>query len=136
MLIVLAAVLAMAYVTFFTDWFRSEPIRLSHRFFAGGRGNSAGGRWTFYVQPKQPISTLNVFRASDVSGAKPKSLWHMVSGSKPVPIEAFDYGERIPGMKPFVAGTAPEPLLPGEEYIVRVEMGKKHGEMKFAVPTN
>ncbi len=125
----------MAYVAFFTDWFRSEPIRLSHRFFAANRGDPAGGkRIVFFLQPKQPISTLKVIHAADAASPKPKTLWHMVSGTKPVPIDAFDYGERIPGMKPFIAGTAPELLVPGEEYIVRVEMGKKRGELKFAMP--
>ncbi len=131
-----ALILAASYVAFFTDWFRSEPIRLSCRFFPVQRGNPAAGhRAVFYVVPKQPISSLTVLPSTEAAAPKPTLLWHMVASSKPVPVEAFDYGEPVPGMKPFVSGIVPGPLVPGGEYIVRVEMGKKRGELKFAVPT-
>lgn len=136
LLLVVAATLAVAYVAFFTDWFRSEPIRLSHRFFAANRGGPAvAPRVVFYVVPKQPIASLKILRAEDATATAAKPLWHLVADkAKPVPVEALAYGEAVPGMKPFVAGFPPGPLMPGAEYLLIVEADKKRGELRFTVP--
>ena len=132
---VLAALLAAAYVAFFTDWFRSGDIRLSYRFFAGDRSSAGAPRVVIYVVPKQPMASLKVYPAAEADSPKSIPIWHMVADKSGKPVSSFAYGEPVPGMKPFVSGIVPGPLVPGGEYIVRVEMGKKRGELKFAVPT-
>jgi hypothetical protein len=59
-------------------------------------------------------------------------LWHLIAGTNSVPIERpFIYGQRIPGMKPEVAGARAQLLQPGVTYRLFVTDGSAKGQHDF-----
>jgi hypothetical protein len=131
----IAAVLALVFVTFFTDWFKPRPIRLSCRFFVADKNSTTGpSRVVFYVYPALSVSSLKVVsEAEAATNQRPHALWHLTSTAGSPPVTDFSYGEALPGMKLFAA-QPPEALAAGGNYRLIVESGKKRGELKFQVP--
>ncbi len=136
---VLLLVLGGVYVTWFTDLFRTESLRI----VAVPRPATNRQR---QVDPNQPpvhpvsftfnrkceLTAIKVVAADDLATNKfPVVLWHLVSDSNSVPTRSFIYGQPIKGMHPAVARMRPEPLAAGVKYVLKVEAGNTHGEVAF-----
>ncbi len=121
-LISLAAVLAAAYVYYFTDWFRSEQIRIKFR----------NNPEVFVFDPPAELTSIKVFRSSELATNKyAHALWNLVATNKTATVRAFSYGSAVPGMKPAVDKTHAEPLQPNETYKLVVESSTTRGEKEF-----
>jgi hypothetical protein len=136
---VLLVLLASAYVTWFTDLFRPQTIQIIP-VIRPVRSTAKP------VDPNQPqvypvsfafnrkcdLTSVKVVAADDLATNKhPVALWHLVSESNSVPTRSFIYGHKIKGMEPAVARMRPEPLQPNVEYVLQVEAGKLHAQVKF-----
>jgi hypothetical protein len=58
--------------------------------------------------------------------------WQLISDSNSVPTRAFRYGQNIPGMKPKLKDTKPDPLQPGVTYRLLVEAGSIKASADFS----
>ncbi|MDB6025870.1 MAG: hypothetical protein JWM68_2093 [Verrucomicrobiales bacterium] len=121
-LVVTALAMGAAYVFYFTDWFRGEKIRIKFR----------NNPELFVFDPPVELTSIKFFRSSELATNKyAHPVWSLVATNKVAPVEAFGYGFPVPGMKPAVAKTKAEPLLPNETYKLVVEAGKATGEKEF-----
>lgn len=131
MLIALAVVLGGFSLYLNKDWFardriqiydRSRPVRAVFR--RGSPDDSAIDPIVFGFDRKLKLTMLKVVALSALETNKyPLPVWHLVSDSNSLPIKAFTYGMRIPGMRPAVEGVRPVPLEPGEKYRLLIEAG-------------
>jgi hypothetical protein len=129
---------AIAYVVFFTHWFRPQIIStISHssRFLRAARGArgsepalifSLGG---YYELTDVKVVSLAEFQTNKLT----LPLWHLVSESGSDSISTFSYGENISGMDPATESALPEPLKPGVAYRLFVAAGKARGQHDFYV---
>lgn len=130
-LVLAALILGAAYAYNFTDWFAKKKIQIKIRDLPG-RGSPASGGIIFYLEKEYQLTSLKVVSADDAKTNKfPRALWYLVSSSNSVPVADFSYGAPIPGMKPKIAGLAPEPLRAAGSYRVFIEAGKLKGEKEF-----
>lgn len=147
-LLALAALgVAVIYYYLYKDWFTPAEIQIFHRVTenrqpargprGGGRGGADLGPWTvaFGLNQKMRLTSVRVVSLADLATNKyPHALWHLVSDSNSVPVKAFTYGQRIPGMRPRVAGVPPERLNPGAEYRLLIEGEGKKAQHDFKMP--
>jgi hypothetical protein len=112
------------------DWFRSEPIQITHRvspWMRGAPGRRAdplnrGNTVVFAFNAFYCFNDIKVVVAADADTNKyAHPLWHLVSSSNSVLTMNFAYGERIRGMMPEVKGAITDPLEPGVQYRLLVE---------------
>ena len=138
-LTVVAVILAAIYVYAFTDWLRSETIQILYKVrpvrvtiaFADP-DQPAVYPVTFAFSGRYELTSIKVVAASDLATNKhPYPLWHLVSDSNSVPTKSIVYGYPVKGMKPAVARTRPEPLLPDVEYVLLVESGDIKSQTNF-----
>jgi hypothetical protein len=135
----IAALLATAYVCFFTDWFNKETIQIIPQIRPGRAssiprdpGSAPVCLVSFAFDGKYKFTSVKVVAAGDLATNKyPTPLWHLVSDSNSVPIKAIVYGYPIKGMKPAVERTRPEPLEADVSYVLMVEAGKVRGQTNF-----
>ena len=86
----------------------------------------------FYLDKEYPVTSLKVIGVADAATNKyPHALWQMVAESKPVVLTDFIFGRPIPGLKPEIAGVAPEPLQAGVNYRIVLESPKIKGVKEF-----
>jgi hypothetical protein len=64
-----------------------------------------------------------------VDGSTPKVMWELVGQS--LPTESLLYRRVPPGMRPLVAGSDAEPLVPGAPYRLIIEAGRRRGTNNF-----
>jgi hypothetical protein len=136
---VVAAILAVIYAAYFTDWFRAVSIPIVAQTRVGRPMNI--GRPTdeppasvvsFLFDRAHRLTRVQVVAADDLATNKaPTALWSLVSDSASVPTKAFLYGLPIEGMKPALPRSHPQPLLPGIEYVIQVQAGKLKGRTNF-----
>lgn len=136
---VVLVLLASAYVTWFTDWFHSETIQIIP-VIRPVRANAKSADpnqpqvypVSFAFNRKCELTSIKVVAADDLATNKhPVALWHLVSESNSVPTRSFIYGHPIKGMNSSVPRMRPEPLLPDVKYILQIEAGKTHAQVKF-----
>ena len=135
-LIVAALLLACVYVYHFTGWFKTKTIQISYteRSFLS-RGPAWPGQPTilfgFGGQPYQ-LSEVKVvpLEAGQINPAA-VPVWHLISDSRSAPVEFFTYGQNLPGMKPAVPGSRPEPLETNVTYRLWLRVGSLTGQCDF-----
>jgi hypothetical protein len=87
---------------------------------------------TFGFNKKYKLTSVKVVSAQDLSTNKyPRALWHVIEDGKSVPVKAISYGKPAPGMKPAIPDLMPDPLEPGQEYVVFVEAGSIKAHTNF-----
>jgi hypothetical protein len=139
-LILVAFVLAVVYVFFFTDWFKPRTIHIFHtsRAFRPQlqRGNTSP-TLTFVLNRPCKLTEIKVFPLAELE-ANPNALpvWHLVSSSNSVPLKLFAYGQNIRGMQPAVPGTHPQPLETNVAYRLFLAAGKIKGRHDFEIGGN
>jgi hypothetical protein len=131
----LAAIVAILYITYFTDWFKPKKIQIMWRISAaGGRGATQGPNIVFYLNHPYPITSLKVVETDEALTNKyAHALWNVVANPAPVVTNTFNYGAAIPGMKPQIATALPEPLQSDISYSLLVEAGNLKGEKAFEI---
>ena len=144
MLTLVFVLLAGIYVYFFTDWFRSQPIRISHvarpeltrRIGARVKaGNQNTAIVTFGLDARYQLTEIKVVCLAEwETNHFALPLWHLISDSNSVPIKMFPYGVAIRGMKPAIAGSWPQPLEPNVTYRLFVSAGSHKGQHDFTPP--
>jgi hypothetical protein len=144
-LIILAVALGGFSLYLNKDWFAGDVIQIHSRsrparagFFRRGKrpANTATDPVFFAFDRKLKLTSLKVIPVSDIETNKyPHPIWDLVAATNSVPITDFAYGMRIPGMRPRVQGATPDPLVPGANYRLLVEVGRLKAEHDFvAVP--
>lgn len=134
-LVLFAALLGVIYVIFFTDLTAKKEIQIKYGNLRSMDDNAPPGVFFRLDHPYQLVSVKVVSVSDAATNKTPHTLWHLVAQKKPAKITGFAYGHPIPGMAPFVAGTAPEPLQPDEKYRLIVQDDKKvSGEINFDPP--
>jgi hypothetical protein len=136
MLIVAALLLACVYLYHFTGWFKTKTIQISYteRSFLS-RGPARPGQPTilfgFGGQPYQ-LSEVEVVPL-DAGQINPAAVpvWHLIADSRSAPVEFFQYGQNLPGMKPAMPGARPEPLATNVTYRLLVRVGSLKGQCDF-----
>ncbi|HXJ71205.1 MAG TPA: hypothetical protein VNM37_00085, partial [Candidatus Dormibacteraeota bacterium] len=140
MTIALAA-LAGIYVVYFTDWFRSKTIHISHttralrpRYANSASGNSGMVPITFGVEPQCRLTEIKVVPlAAWQTNPNTLPLWHLVYSSNAAPVKMFFYGQRLGGLKPQVPGAHAAPLETNVTYRLFVTAGKARGQHDFEI---
>jgi hypothetical protein len=128
-LIAVVLVLAAVYIIYFTDWFRSKPIIISHTSRPMGRNGrmlmlfSLGGDYNITEIKVVPLDEWQTNRMA-------QPLWHVL-GDSDDPVNHFVYGQRLDGLDPAVEGARPEPLQPGVKYRIFVAGDSRKGSHDF-----
>ena len=129
---VVTFILGAVYIYGFTDWFAEKKIQIKYRILAERGAANTVEPITFYLEKEYPITSLKVISLADAATNKyPHALWHLIASSNAVPVTDFLYGESVPGMKPKIAGLAPEPLEPNKSYRIFLETATLKGERDF-----
>src|SRR5688572_24260316 len=130
-LTVIAVLLAAVYVYAFTDWFRKETIQIIPTIRPGRAVSMSNDPnqppvypVSFALDGKYRLTSVKVVAADDLATNKyPTPLWHLISDSNSIPTKAIMYGQTPKGMRPAIARTRPEALLPDVDYILLLEAG-------------
>jgi hypothetical protein len=137
-LIFLALALAAAYAIWFTDWFRPATLQIFHTSrnlrpnLRRGGGGGALPSLIFGSNRQLRITEIKVVSLTGLATNKNVvPLWHLVSDSNSVPLNAFSYGQFIGGMRPAMKGVRPESLETNVTYRLIVSAGKIKGEHDF-----
>ena len=138
-LLAIAALLGAAYLCLFTDLFNKETIQIIPQIRPGRASNVSGSGdkppvcpVSFSFNGKYQLTSVKVVPADDLATNKyANPVWHIISDSNSVATKAVVYGYPVKGMKPAIARTRPEPLLPNIPYVVMVEAGKIKGRTNF-----
>lgn len=135
-LIAIVLVLAGVYAVFFTGWFRSKPIIISHtnRPIRSARTGAPTTRLIFSLGDYYSLTEIKVVPLAALESNKlAQPVWHLVSDEGSDDVNLFSYGEKINGMDPAVEGTRPEPLQPSVTYRLFVAAGKIKGQHDFHI---
>jgi hypothetical protein len=125
-LIPAALVLGIAYIFFFSNWFKPKVMLIAH--------NERFGQINFSLGNAYRLTALKVISVSALESNKyALPTWELKSDSNSVPVKAFSYGDRIRGMKPIVANATPDPLTPGATYRLFVEAGPQKAQHDFTI---
>ncbi len=139
-LLIAAFLLAIAYASFFSDWFRTQNIRIivQNRPIP----QRPDPKRTTDLDPVYPISfafddkyeltSLRVVKTSELRTEKfPTPLWHVISETNSRPTKAIVYGVAPAGMHPAVEDAVPQPLEAGTSYTLLIQAGKRDGSTNF-----
>ena len=131
-LIGIALVLAITYLTLFTDVLHPKKIQIAYsqpRMIAGAKADAV----IFALDKPYVLTSVKVVSTDEARTNKfPHALWHLVADLKQQPVNAFLYGAHIRGMKPDVPNAVAESLQGNENYSLIVEAGTKlKGEIVF-----
>jgi hypothetical protein len=136
MFIVIALLLACVYLYHFAGWFQPKIIQISYtqRSFlsrTSSRPNQPTILFGFGGQPYQlsEVKVVPLDAGQITSAAVP--VWHLISDSRSAPVEFFTYGQSLPGMKPAVPGSRPEPLETNVTYRLLMRVGSLKGQCDF-----
>jgi hypothetical protein len=136
LLVVVLLVLVSVYAVFFTDWFKPHVIKLFYttRPIEHFRARQDLPYVLFGLEGRYRLTEVKVVSLDDLqkNPATPP-VWHLISDSNSVPIKMFSYGEHIHGMKPALAGDAPQDLATNEVYRLFVAAGGTKGQIDFKV---
>jgi hypothetical protein len=113
-LILVAVVLCVCYVIFFTNWFKPKNILIAD--------NERFGRVVFTLGQPYELTSLKVISVTALSSNKyALPVWELKSDTHSAPIKLFSYGQHIQGMKPAIPETRPIPLDKGTAYRLIIE---------------
>jgi len=139
LLVSVALVLAGVYVFYFTGWFKTKSIHITHasRFMRGvrraGQGNNSATVPVIFIFEREyefteiKVVPLDAFQTNKLA----LPVWHLVSDSGSDDLDHFSYGENIDSMDSAVPGAQAEPLQPGVTYRLFVTAGKIKGWHDF-----
>jgi hypothetical protein len=121
------------------DWFATEEIHISHRSISPRRwskrvpvAKTTANSVVFFLNRKVKLTSVKVVLASDIqTNEYPHAIWNLVSDSNSVPVRDFIYGAPIRGMRLAVKGVPADPLEPGVNYRVLIEVGSGKAEHDF-----
>ncbi len=134
-MLVFAAVLAVIYVIYFTDWFKPKTIQIFHTSRNLRQRQQRGGALPsliFGVSRQVRITEIEVVPlARWETNKNVLPLWHLQSDSNSVPIKSFFYGQFIGGLHPAIKGTHPELPETNVVYRIFITAGKVKGEHDF-----
>jgi len=137
-LIFAALAVAGVYVFYFTNWFTPKTIHITSHNARTTRtrnrnADSATVPILFKLGRPYKLTELKVVALDEWQTNKNcLPLWHLVADTNSAPIERpFNYGQRVPGMKPVVAGERAQPLQPAVKYRLFVTDGSAKGEIDF-----
>jgi hypothetical protein len=134
-LVIFVLALATVYVVWFTDWFRTAPLRISSTSRNMGRLQARGNALPFLrfrVDPPARLTDLKVVPLAAFETNKDVvPVWHLVSDSNSVPINEFFYGQHIGGMRPAISGVHEEQLETNLIYRMFVTTGRSAGHHDF-----
>jgi hypothetical protein len=139
-LLACAAVLGIIYVVFLTDLFRKETIQIIPQVRPGRasaipRSPDSAPVYpvSFRLNKRHRFKSIKVVKAAEYATNKYTApLWHMVSDSNSAPQNTIVYGiPKIPGMRPAVARSKPQPLEAGVEYTLLIETPKLKARTNF-----
>ncbi len=136
---VVAVLLAAAYVYFFTDFFNKQTIQIITQIRPGrpsaiprAGDESQVYPVSFAFDGKYKLTSVKVISTEDLATNKYATpVWHLISDSNSIPTKSFLYGQRIPGMKPAIPRTKPEPLQPDVPYTLMIETKSIKGQTNF-----
>jgi hypothetical protein len=136
---VLAVVLGVIYVIFFTDLFTKKsiliiPLVRPGRESAIPRSSDSPPVYpvVFKLNGRYNLTSVKVVNAAEFATNKYATpLWHMVTDSNSARQDWFMYGLKIPGMKPAIPKARPQPLDANISYLLLVEAGKLKGRTNF-----
>ena len=123
-LVSLVFVLGVLYVIFFTNWFKPKTMLVGdmERF----------GQVKFTLSRRYQLTSIKVVSVTALESNKYASpVWELKSDSNSVPIEFFNYGQGIRGMKPAIKGARAEPLDHGAKYRLFVQAGSLKAQHDF-----
>jgi len=136
MFIVIALLLACIYIYHFTGWFQPKTIEISYteRPFLSRNPSRPGQPMILFGFGGQSyrVSEVEVVPL-DAGRINPAAVpvWHLISDSRSAPVEFFTYGQNLPGMKPAVPGSRPEPLETNVTYRLLLRVGSLKGQCDF-----
>jgi hypothetical protein len=134
-LIAFALVLAGVYVVYFTDWFKTKTIHISHTSRpSGGRDGQSAMRLSFALGDYYNLTEVKVVPLAALqTDPLAQPVWHLVSDSGSDDVDHFFYGQKINGMDPAVEGAQADPLQPGVTYRLFIAAGKIKGRHDFEI---
>ena len=133
-LIVVAIVLAGLYVYFFTDWINRPRIQIiAQTRPVQPRGQAAKVYpISFLLDGQYKLTSVKVVLLNEFETNKfTPPLWHLVCYTNVPPTQGFLYGQRIPGMRPWITNAQPRRLEPDTVYRLFVESGRAKGQIDF-----
>jgi hypothetical protein len=130
-LLALAAVLAVVYAVYFTDWFAPKTFKIFHtsrnlRPLRPGMARAG-------VLPSLQFGVNRELRFTELkvvpleaweTNRQVLPLWHLVTKSNSVPVKSFFYGQNISGLRPAIMGTHPELPATNVTYRMFITAGK------------
>jgi len=135
---VVAGVLGVIYVIFFTDLFRTQTIQIfpvirPNRASTIPRGDEIDVYpVAFKLDGKYRLTSVKVVAADEFATNKyAVPLWHLIADKTSSPMDNLVYGGMIRGMKPKEPRARPEPLLPNVPYLLMLEAGSLKGQTNF-----
>jgi hypothetical protein len=138
LLVTVALVLAGVYAYYFTNWFTPKVIHIASHNVRNTRTiakTESTVPVTFKLGRPYKLTELKVVALEEWQTNKNcLPLWHLVADTNSAPVaKPFNYGQKIPGMKPDIAGAHPQPLQPGVKYRMFVTDGSVKGQHDFQV---
>lgn len=134
-LVAVVAVLAAICVYQCIDWISPPPIQIIAQLRPPRFPSSEGSdvyQVSFDLDNKYKLTCIDVVSLSELKTNKAAApLWRLVTSSNSIPEKGFLYGMKIPGMHPPSAGFKTQPLLPDQDYRLRVEAGRFKGHIDF-----
>ena len=132
-----ALVLAVAYVCFFTDWFKPKIIHISHTARPLPSRSSRSAMTVavaFGLDRDYRLTEVKIVPLAEwQTNQSALPLWHLVSDPRSAPTRFFSYGQNIDGMKPAMPGTKPKPLEMNVVYRLFVSAGSVKGRHDFEI---
>ncbi len=118
--------------------FMKEGVQIYHRVatrpgagMARGRPSAANPLIFGFSQPLE-LTAIRVYRAEELLTNKyPSTVWELVSSSNSIPVKLIEYGVPIRGLRAKSPEVRPEPLVPGQTYILVVETKSQKAEHPF-----
>lgn len=134
-LILLVLGLGLVYAIWFTDWFRTTPLHISHTTRnlerMGARGFALPGL-RFRVNPVVRFKDLKVVAlAAYETNQSALPVWHLVADSSSEPVDEFSYGADIRGMHPSIPGDHAELLQTNVVYRLFIRADRAVGQHDF-----
>ncbi|PYM10656.1 MAG: hypothetical protein DME18_15820, partial [Verrucomicrobia bacterium] len=133
-LIVLAVLLGGIYIYYFTDWINHPHIQI----IAQTRPIQPRGPVakvypvSFLLDGKYKLRSVKVVPLAEYATNKfTPPFWHLIAHTNVASVEGFLYGQRIPGMRPWITNAQPRRLEPDTVYRLFVESGRAKGQIDF-----
>src|SRR5260221_12932179 len=112
-LISLAILLASLYVYFFTDWVNRPRIQIIAQTRPIQRRGQTAKVYpvSFLLDGRYNLTSVKVVSLGAFATNKfAPPLWYLITYTNAPPAEGFLYGQRIPGMRPWMTNSRPQQL--------------------------